>query len=377
MFKKIVKRLMIAILIIVGFLVVAYLVFTNFYPSFGGDVTKEQQVVYAKSKQFKNGKFNNINPVPKDLSFPETLKLAYTFFTTKVPNGRPKADLKAIKIDSVNIANYKGKARLIWFGHSSFLLQIEGKNILLDPMFGKVAAPLDILGDNRFNAEFPLEIEKLPQIDAVVFSHDHYDHLDYKSVLKLKDKTNHFYVPLGIKSHLEAWNVSSNKISELDWWQNIEFYDINLVCTPAQHFSGRKLNNRQSTLWSSWVIQSKSENIYFSGDSGYASHFKEIGEKYGPFDIALMECGQYNEMWSDIHMMPEETAQAGIDVKAKKIMPIHWAGFKLALHEWTDPIKRVKKKAAQLGIEVITPTIGQEIKVKDSINIYTNWWEKL
>ncbi|GAA4235507.1 MBL fold metallo-hydrolase [Postechiella marina] len=368
---------MITTLIIVGFFVVVYLVFTNFYPSFGGNVTKEQQLFYASSKQFKNGKFNNTNPVPKDLSFLETLKLAYAFFTTKVPNGRPKADLKATKIDSVNVANYKGEARLVWFGHSSFLLQIEGKNILLDPMFGKVAAPLEILGANRFNTEFPLEIEKLPQIDAVIFSHDHYDHLDYQSVLKLKNKTNHFYVPLGVKAHLEAWNVSLDKISELDWWQNIQFEGINLVCTPAQHFSGRKLNNGQSTLWSSWVIQSKNENIYFSGDSGYASHFKEIGAKYGPFDLALMECGQYNEMWSDIHMMPEETAQAGIDVKAKKIMPIHWAGFKLALHEWTDPIKRVKKEAEALNIEVITPAIGQEIRVKNSVNNYSNWWENL
>ncbi|WP_040757751.1 MBL fold metallo-hydrolase [Winogradskyella psychrotolerans] len=377
MIKKIIKRLMITTLIIVGLLVITYLLFTNFYPSFGGDVSKEQQVVYAKSEQFKNGKFNNTNPVPKDLSFSETVKLAFTFFTTKVPNGRPKVDLKATKIDSANIADYKGEARMVWFGHSSFLLQMDRKTILLDPMFGKVAAPLPILGGNRFNEEFPLEIEKLPKIDAVIFSHDHYDHLDYESILKIKNKTNHFYVPLGIRVHLEAWGIPANKITELDWWQDTQLDGINLVCTPAQHFSGRKMNNGQSTLWSSWVIQSKTENIYFSGDSGYAPHFKEIGEKYGPFDLALMECGQYNDMWSDIHMMPEETAQAGIDVRAKKIMPIHWAGFKLALHEWTDPIERVTKTAHALNLQVITPRIGEAIIVKESINTYTNWWEKL
>ena len=282
---------MITILLLIGILVITYLVFTNFYPSFGGDISKEQKISYQNSKQFKDGKFNNSNPVPKDLSFLETVKLAYTFFTTKVENGRPKTDLKAISIDSTNIANYKGKARMVWFGHSSFLLQIDGKTILLDPMFDKVAAPLPILGGNRFNAEFPLEIEKLPKIDAVIFSHDHYDHLDYETILKLKNKTNHFYVPLGVGTHLKAWKISSDKITELDWWQNTKLDGLNLICTPAQHFSGRKMNNSQSTLWSSWVIQSESENIYFSGDSGYASHFKDIGEKYGPFDLALMECG--------------------------------------------------------------------------------------
>ncbi|NRD20203.1 MBL fold metallo-hydrolase [Winogradskyella eckloniae] len=368
---------MITTLIIIALLVVTYMAFTSFYPSFGGNVSKEKKAVYATSQQFKDGKFNNTNPVPKNLSFSETMALAYTFFTTKVPNGRPKEDLKATKIDSTSIVNYKGEARMIWFGHSSFLLQINGKIILLDPMFGKVAAPLDILGGNRFNAEFPIEIEKLPQIDAVIFSHDHYDHLDYKTILKIKDKTNHFFVPLGISAHLEAWNIPTHKITELDWWQDTQFEGLNLICTPAQHFSGRKLNNGQSTLWSSWIIESSTENIFFSGDSGYASHFKAIGDAYGPFDLALMECGQYNEKWSDIHMMPEETAQAGIDVKAKKIMPIHWAGFKLALHEWTDPINRVMTKAKTLNLEVITPTIGQQILVKDSINDYSQWWKNL
>jgi len=377
MLKRILKKTMITTLIIIAVLISAYLLFTNFYPSFGGTITKEQQVLFQKSQQYEEGKFRNTAPVPKDLSFSETLSLAYYFFTTKTPNARPKKDLIVTKIDSIAVANYRGDARLIWYGHSAFLLQLEGKNILLDPMFGKVAAPLSILGGNRFNIQFPLDIEKLPEIDAIVFSHDHYDHLDYESVLKLKDKTSHFYVPLGVGTHLEAWGVPSGKITEMDWWQETQLGSIQLVCTPAQHFSGRKLNNGQSTLWSSWVIQSQNDNIYFSGDSGYAPHFAEIGEKYGPFDIALMECGQYNEKWADIHMMPEETAQAGIDLKAAKIMPIHWGSFKLAMHEWTDPVKRVKAKAEVLHLKVITPKIGEEIIVKNSTTTYTNWWENL
>ncbi|NIJ44617.1 L-ascorbate metabolism protein UlaG (beta-lactamase superfamily) [Wenyingzhuangia heitensis] len=368
---------MITILLIIGFLIVAYIAFNKFYPSFGGDVSEEAQLIYKQSKQFKDGKFQNTNPVPEKLSFSENIKLAYTFFTTKVPNSRPAKNLKVDKLEANEVANYKGETRLVWFGHSAFLLQIDGKNILIDPMFGKVAAPHPLLGGDRFNSDFPLDIDKLPEIDAVVFSHDHYDHLDYESVLKIKHKTNHFYTPLGVGTHLKAWGIDETKITEMDWWQEVNFKELNLVCTPAQHFSGRKLSNGQSTLWSSWVIQSKKENIYFSGDSGYANHFKEIGNKYGPFDLAMMECGQYNEMWSDIHMMPEETAQAGIDVQAKKIIPIHWAGFKLALHTWTDPVERVQLKAKELNLKVITPKIGEPIIVKDSISKYANWWKNI
>ncbi|TDS13663.1 L-ascorbate metabolism protein UlaG (beta-lactamase superfamily) [Maribacter caenipelagi] len=368
---------MITTLIIIGLLAIFVLALTNLYPSFGGNSSESQKLTYEQSQQFREGKFRNVEAVPKDLELSGKLGLAYKFFTTKVPNGRPKADLIPQKIDSIHLADYDGVARMIWFGHSSFLLQIDGKNILIDPMFGAVAAPHPLLGEKRFNKEFPISIDKLPQIDAVIFSHDHYDHLDYESVLKIKDKTNHFYTPLGVGNHLTKWGVSDANITEMDWWQETQFGSLKFVCTPAQHFSGRGLNNAQSTLWSSWVITSENENIFFSGDSGYASHFTEIGEKYGPFDLALMECGQYNEMWSDIHMMPEETAQAGIDVKAKKIMPIHWAGFKLALHEWTDPIKRVEAKAVELNIEVISPQIGQEIIVKDSVNNYSDWWKSL
>ncbi|MBE0392889.1 putative L-ascorbate-6-phosphate lactonase UlaG [Flavobacterium sp. PL0002] len=374
--KRIITKIMIAILALISLLVVVYLAFTNFYPNFGGDVSKEKQLVYQKSAQYKNGKFNNTKAVPKELSFSEKLDVAYYFFTTKVENGRPKEDLKVQKIDSIDVADYKGKARLVWFGHSAFLLQIDGKTILLDPMFGKVAAPHPMLGADRFNAELPIAIEKLPHIDAVIFSHDHYDHLDYETVMKIKDKTKHFYTPLGVGEHLKAWGIPASNISELDWWQDIQFDSLTLSCTPAQHFSGRKLNNGQSTLWCSWVIQSKEEKLFFSGDSGYASHFKEIGDKYGPFDLALMECGQYNDKWSDIHMMPEETAQAGVDVQAKKIMPIHWAGFKLAMHDWKDPINRVQAKAKQLNLEVITPKIGQEILVQGN-STYSNWWQNL
>ncbi|WP_372755006.1 MBL fold metallo-hydrolase [Mariniflexile sp.] len=361
--------------IFIASLVVAYFLFVGFYPSFGGDLSKERQTEYASSEQFNNGKFENTKPVNMELSFFETLSLFRKFLFTKVENGRPKNDIAVNKIDSLSIANYASPTRFVWFGHSSFLIQMNHKNILLDPMFSPVPAPHNILGGKRFSAELPIEVQKLPKIDAVLISHDHYDHLDYESISILKDKVATFYTPLGVGVHLEAWGVSKENIIELDWWQETMFDDLKFICTPARHFSGRKFNNRQSTLWSSWVIQSDMENIFFSGDSGYDSHFKEIGEKYGPFNFAMLECGQYNEMWPEIHMFPEETAQAGLDLQANRIMPIHWGAFKLALHSWTDPVERVTKKAKALNLPIITPKIGEAFLLQDEIINNQDWWQ--
>ena len=193
----------------------------------------------------------------------------------------------------------------------------------------------------------------------------------------LKGKVDTFYTPLGVGAHLEAWGVSKDDIVELDWWQETTFDDLTFVSAPARHFSGRKFSNRQSTLWSSWVIQSDIENIFFSGDSGYDTHFKEIGNKYGPFDFAMLECGQYNKMWPDVHMFPEETAQAGVDLQAKKIMPIHWGAFKLSMHSWTDPVERVIDKASELKIPVITPKIGVPFFIDNNGELDNNWWKDL
>ena len=364
-----------AIGIIIVLLVIFYFLFITFNPSFGGDVNEEQRLQYAKSENYENGTFINKQRVTLDMSFSQTLSIARKFFFTKVRNGRPKGDLAVQKIDSALIADYHSPTRFIWFGHSTFLLQMNNKNILIDPMFGDVPAPHPLLGEKRFNKELPIEIEKLPKIDAVIISHDHYDHLDYGSIKKLIDKVDMFYTPLGVSVHLIEWGVDKESIIELDWWEETNYEDLTFRCTPAQHFSGRKLSNRQSTLWSSWIIQSDKENIYFSGDSGYGPHFKEIGEKYGPFDFAMMECGQYNEMWPEIHMFPEETAQAGLDVRAKQIMPIHWGAFKLAMHEWTDPIERVISKAQELQIPVVAPEIGQPFLI-EKINSNENFWWK-
>ncbi|MED2935153.1 MBL fold metallo-hydrolase, partial [Bacillus wiedmannii] len=211
----------------------------------------------------------------------------------------------------------------------------------------------------------------------IIISHNHYDHLNYKSIMLLKDRAKHFYVPTGVAQYLIKWGVSPSKISEHNWWDEIAFDNIKLVCAPARHFSGRSMTDRDRSLWCSWLILGQETKVFFSGDSGYAPHFKEIGDKYGPFDLTLMECGQYDLRWSAIHMLPEETVQAHIDVKGELLLPIHWGAFTLALHEWSDPIERVTKEAKRLGVKIVTPQIGESTTLKSTDYPSSDWWREI
>lgn len=374
-FKKIIKKMGLLLGGLLLILVIFFALFINISPEFGGSASKEQKLRYTESENYKEGVFINRGDVKMSMGFGDMVKSIRGYFGPQ-PNTTPEKRIAVEKIDSTAIANYKGPSRLVWFGHSAFLLQMEGKNILIDPMFGAVPAPHPMLGGNRFSKVLPIEIAKLPKIDAVIFSHDHYDHLDYGSIQLLKDKVDMFYTPLGVGAHLTEWGVRQEQIVEMDWWEEAKFQGLSFKCAPAQHFSGRGLTDRGKTLWSSWVIQSATENIFFSGDSGYGSHFKEIGKKFGPFDFAMMECGQYNELWKEIHMMPEETAQAGLDIRAKKIMPIHWGAFKLAMHPWTEPVERVSKKASELGIATTIPKIGAYIYLDADQISDEPWWQE-
>ena len=369
---KLFPKVLLFFLIAILGLFCIYLLVVRFVPSFGGDLTTDQKQAFSRLENFNSGTFVNRSSVPEKLSFSKFLELGYIYFTTKVEHGSPSSPIKPLRVDPASLNNFKG-TRLFWFGHSAFLVQHQGKNILLDPMFGQVPAPLDFLGGKRFSDALPIRPEDLPEIDYVLFSHDHYDHLDYGSVLQLKDKVKWFLTPLGLGNHLLRWGVSAEKIIELNWWEAQQLEDFNFVCTPAQHFSGRKFSNSQQTLWSSWVIQSDTLNLYFSGDSGYDNHFKAIGEQYGPFDLALIECGQYNKMWPDVHLFPEETVQAGMDLQAQKIIPIHWGAFKLALHAWNEPVKRALTAAEKKEVKIEVPKIGQEITL-DSVSKAVEPW---
>lgn len=355
-------------------LVLLGILFVTFSPEFGGSPDKEKMAQYEKLPYFSEGKFSNLIQTEMSMSIGKTITMLPEFFKND-PARVPGFEIPVQKRDSLELVENALPTRLIWFGHSAFLLQIEGLNILIDPMLGKVPAPNPLLGKARFSGELPIEIEKLPQIDLMIISHDHYDHLDYGSIQKLKSKTKAFYVPLGVGAHFKRWGVPESQIIEMKWWDEAKVADIKLVFAPSRHFSGRGINNRFSTLWGSWIIQGNKDNIYFSGDGGYGPHFKEIGEKYGPFDFAMLECGQYNENWKEIHMSPEETAMAGIDLQAQVGMPIHWGAFSLAMHSWTDPVERVTKKAQELGLPLALPKIGEFIEL-GQIPQNDPWWQK-
>ncbi|MCF6351666.1 MAG: MBL fold metallo-hydrolase [Cyclobacteriaceae bacterium] len=373
--QKFKTTLKVMALSIIGFIILTFVIgglFLALSPQFGKSPTKEQKMEFAKTDHYKGGKFVNTTTTVMDIHIWPTIKKMLN------PQAKrsPKVDIPVDKIDSLEIVNHNPDiTQLTWFGHSAFLLEIDGKTILLDPMFGQSPSPVPMFAGKRYSKELPIAIEKLPFIDAIIFSHDHYDHLDYGSVQKLKDKVGQFYTPLGVGNHLISWGVPKENIHELNWWDTIMFDQIELVCTPARHFSGRGITDRNTTLWSSWVIKGANENIYFSGDGGYGAHFKEIGVRYGPFDISLMECGQYNQDWHAIHMMPEEAAQAAVDLQSKLFMPIHWGAFTLSFHDWTDPVERVTIKAKELNQPITTPKIGQPLAIGATSYPTTRWWE--
>ncbi|KMQ00473.1 MULTISPECIES: MBL fold metallo-hydrolase [Bacillus cereus group] len=315
-----------------------------------------------------------INQIHTDVSFKpkDIIGLMTDYLKTKTK-------LRPIKNLPIVLSNKDNESleSLTWFGHSASLLKIAGKKLLLDPMFGDASSPFPLFNSKRYSGTFSLEREDLQEIDAIIISHNHYDHLNYKSIMQLKDRAKHFYVPTGVAQYLIKWGVSPSKISEHNWWDEITFDNIKLVCAPARHFSGRSMTDRDCSLWCSWLILGQETKIFFSGDSGYAPHFKEIGDKYGPFDLTLMECGQYDPRWSAIHMLPEETVQAHIDVQGELLLPIHWGAFTLALHEWSDPIERVTKEANRLGVKITTPQIGESITLKSTNYPSTAWWREI
>ncbi|MBW2408746.1 MAG: MBL fold metallo-hydrolase [Deltaproteobacteria bacterium] len=307
------------------------------------------------------------------MSFTEFVSTTWDFLFAD--NQRtPDAELPAKPVD---LSNFNSPAsdqlNVTWLGHSSLMINIDGYKILTDPVFEK---RISVLGPTRFNGDVPLDIQQIPEVDAIIISHDHYDHLNKYSVQRLNDRSNRFVVPLAVGALLEDWGVPRDKIVELDWWQEYRLdQKLMIAATPAQHFSGRGLFDRNATLWASWVIQTPFHSVFFSGDSGYFGGFKQIGEKYGPFDMTFIECGAYGKGWPKVHMFPEQTVQAHLDLKGIVLHPIHWGTFNLALHPWYEPMVRLTVVADSKKVMTATAIVGETTLYGSNIRS-ARWWEE-
>ena len=324
------------------------------------------------SPQYKDGKFNDMGNA-LNMSFTDYVSTTWDFLFTK--NHRtPDTELPVMQVDLSHFNNRDSdQLNVTWLGHSSLMINIDGYKILVDPVFEK---RVSVFGPTRFNGDVPLGIQQIPKIDAVIISHDHYDHLNKFSVQRLIEKSDKFIVPLAVGAQLIDWGVPRDKIVELDWWQEYRI-DQNLMvaATPAQHFSGRGITDRNKTLWASWVIKTPFHKLFFSGDSGYFAGFKQIGDRYGPFDMTFIECGAYGKSWPKVHMFPEQTVQAHLDLKGNVLHPIHWATFNLALHPWYEPMERLTAAANFKNIKTATPVVGETIVYGMSIPA-ARWWEQ-
>jgi len=341
--------------IILAFVLTGIL-FVKLHPVFGSGPSVASMSRIKQSPNYEDGKFVNLEPTIVMMEDNSMFSTMWEWI--KGPeNGTPDSVVTK-KFNKEEFLSHKDSTfKITWFGHSSALLKMDNKVILIDPVFSTYASPLPFT-NRSFKFTNPVNVEDLPDIDVLLISHDHYDHLDLETIKKIDKKVKSYYVPLGVEGHLIRWGVNPEKITIADWWDEFELDDnLLLAATPARHFSGR-LIKRNTTLWCSWVLKSPLGNIYFGADSGYGKHFKMIGEKYGPFKLTMIECGQYNVGWPTIHAMPEQSVQAHIDLKGEEMMTIHWGKYQLALHSWTEPIERARAEAERQNVKLIEPIIG-------------------
>ncbi|GLB52825.1 MBL fold metallo-hydrolase [Neptunitalea chrysea] len=318
----------------------------------------------------KGDKFLNIEDTPQlanDATYGKVLKKNFR----KPKEATPAHELPYVVSNIKNI-NSK-KPSFVWFGHSSYLLSCNEFNLLVDPVLSGSASPFSCMIKAYKGADF-YKVEDMPNIDVHLQTHNHYDHLDKPSVIGLAGQTMDYVVSKNVGSDLKKWGIPAQKITEIEWGEEVVVSkDLKITATPARHFSGRGLK-RDTSLWSSFVVEFYGMKIFVGGDSGYGAHFKEIGEAFGPFDVAILECGQYDVYWPFIHMQPEETLKAAEDLNATKLIPVHWAKFTLANHVWNEPISRLCEAAENSKVQMVTPKIGEVVKLSENVET-EKWWE--
>ncbi|AGH37337.1 hypothetical protein F542_21070 [Bibersteinia trehalosi USDA-ARS-USMARC-188] len=346
-------------------------IFMVFHPVFGGKPDAQSLVKIQRSPNFNGKKFINLEETTIQTGEEEISLWQWT--KDKLIASSHNTPRQALPSVPLNLSLFRDGS-VVWFGHSTVLFQTHGKRLITDPVYYH-ASPLPFVVE-PFKMQHTPTVEELSALDAVLISHDHYDHLDYKTILQIDAKTQRFIVPLGVKAHLQRWGVASEKITELDWDESVNLDGVEITLVPSRHFSGRALNTQDSTLWGGYVVKSPDLSLYFSADTGYGSHFVERVAKYAPFDFVMIENGAYNDKWALIHEFPEQAVQAVRDVQGTKVMPIHWGKFDLSEHHWTEPVKRFLADAKQYNLQVATPKIGEVFHIFEPLP-HEKWWEKV
>jgi L-ascorbate metabolism protein UlaG (beta-lactamase superfamily) len=324
----------------------------------------------SRSPQWKSGGFENPQPLVNDLLGSVTAMFHLS------PDVSPTDPPMVAAIDPATFKTAPGSGlRVTWLGHSTALVEIDGRRILTDPVWSDRVSPLTWLGPRRYSVP-PISLEALPPIDAVVISHDHYDHLDHRTLLAMKDWSTTFFVPLGVGAHLAYWGIPEARIVELDWWERRSVGPVEIVCTPARHASGRTLFDKDRTLWAGYALIGPRHRVYYSGDTGLFPAMKEIGTRLGPFDVTMIEVGQYHSAWPDWHIGPEQAVVAHRMLQGRALLPVHWGMFTLATHGWTEPIERVLAAAKESDQRVIAPMAGQSIEPTAPSEV-DRWWPVL
>ena len=343
-------------------------------PMFGKEPSGQRLKRIQQSPHYRDGSFQNLRPTPaltEGVTYSAVLK---EFFLKDKSRAKPGA---AIPSQKTNLKDLKPEENvLIWFGHSSYFMQVDGKRILVDPVLSGAASPVAFT-TRAFEGSDIYTPEEFPEIDYLFISHDHWDHLDHKTIVKLRPRIRKIICGLGTGEHFEHWGFQTNNIIEADWKERLILEDDFEVHTiPSRHFSGRGFK-RNKALWLSFVLQTPSFKLFLGGDSGYDTHFLDAGKKHGPFDLAILENGQYDKNWKYIHMKPEEVLMAAKDLGAKQLFPVHSAKFSLANHDWDEPLRRIDVLSKQKGISIITPRIGEKVLLGSKEQIFGNWWEEI
>jgi len=335
----------------------------------------ERLAAVQGSDYFMQGQFQNLIDTPKFSRDVGLFDILWQDFRHPVQGKVPSTPLPHVKPDLTTLD--PGQDMVIWLGHSSYFIQLEGKRILLDPVFSNYGAPFSFL-----NKAFPgtdiYQPEDMPAIDYLVISHDHWDHLDYPTVNALQSKVRHVVVPLGVGSYFENWGYSAEQILEGDWSDQVsQDPGLKIYILPARHYSGRLFKQNQ-TLWAGFAFVSSSRRLFFSGDSGYGPHFREIGKSFGPFDLVALDCGQYDERWAYIHMNPEEAVMAAADLEARSLLPAHVGRFTIARHPWDEPFNRAAAaNRNSADVQLLTPQLGEMVYLRDGMPNFSHWWQSV